>query len=177
MFRRWAEARMYRRTMQIAVSELRRAARTANAIEKLEALDMAERKLRDAQWLMPSTASERFDEGMTEIVRSREQTLDQAIPAVERLLEAMDQKVAEPDELRRAAVRLLSFLNHYRPEDSRVDDLNGWFLRLGGEPQTYASLLPLSEIYHRPQAPAAGCGAVLMLFLLGLGLMISLSSS
>ena len=45
MFRRWAEDRMYRRTMQLAVSELRRAARTSNALEKLQALDIAEQKL------------------------------------------------------------------------------------------------------------------------------------
>jgi len=51
MFRRLAEARMYRKTMQIAVAELRRAARTANVLEKVEALEVAEQKLRDAQWL------------------------------------------------------------------------------------------------------------------------------
>jgi len=168
---------MYRRTMQIAVSELRRAARTENAIEKLEALDLAERKLQDAQWLMPSTASERFDEGMEEIARSRERTLEQAIPAVKRLLEAIDQRIAEPSELRRAAGHLLSFLNHYLPEDSRVDDLNAWFLRLGGEPQPYAPLCPLSEIYRRPHTRTVGCGTALIFLLLAPVLLICSCSS
>ena len=46
MFRRWAETRMYRKTMRLAVGELRRAARTANALAKLHALDNAEQKLK-----------------------------------------------------------------------------------------------------------------------------------
>jgi len=165
MFRRWAETRMFRKTMRLAVSELRRAARTANALEKLQALDNAEQKLKDARWLSPAEDQGRFDAGLGEIERSRKRTLDEAVPAVERLLEAAGKGVVDSAELLRAAGRLLSFLNHYLPEDSRVELLSGQFVQMGGEQPPYTPVHPLSEAYHRPEA-GAGCGAAIILILL-----------
>jgi len=165
MFRRWAETRMYRKTMRLAVSELRRAARTANALEKLHALDNAGQKLKDAQWLSPAEDQGRFDAGLGEVERSRKRTLDEAVPAVERLIEAAGEGVADPAELLKAAGQLLSFLNHYLPDDSRVELLSGQFVQMGGEQPPYTPVRPLSEAYHRPEA-GAGCGAAIGLFLL-----------
>ena len=165
MFRRWAETRMYRKTMRLAVGELRRAARTANALEKLRALDNAEQKLKDAQWLSPAEDQSRFDAGLGEIGRSRKRTLEEAIPAVERLLEAAGKGVVDSAELLRAAGQLLSFLNHYLPDDSRVEPLSGRLVQMGCEQTPYTPVRPLSEAYHRPEA-GAGCGAAIGLFLL-----------
>ena len=165
MFRRWAETRMFRKTMRLAVGELRRAARTANALEKLQALDNAEQKLKDAQWLSPGEDAHRFDAGLGEIERSRKRTLEEAIPAVERLLKAAGEGVADSAELLRAAGQLLSFLNHYLPDNSRVELLSGQFVQMGGEQPPYTPVRPLSEAYHRPEA-GAGCGATIGLFLL-----------
>jgi hypothetical protein len=164
MFRRWAETRAYRKTMQLGISELRRAARTANTLEKLQALDNAEQKLKDARWLSPDEDKQRFDAGLTEIERSRKRTLADAIPAVQRLLDAAEQGVADSGELLRAAGILLSFLNHYLPDDSHVELLFGHFLQLGGKQPPYVAVRPLSEGYHRPEG--AGCGAALILALL-----------
>ena len=165
MFRRWAETRLYRKTMQLAVRELRRAARTANTLEKLHALDSAEQKLKDAQWLSPGEDERRFDAGLAEIERSRKRTLEEAIPAVERLLGTASDGVADSAELLRAAGLLLSFLNHYLPEDSSVELLSARFLQTGMAQPPYTPMRPLSEAYHRPEA-GAGCGAVIGLFLL-----------
>lgn len=165
MFRRWAETRMYRKTMRLAVGELRRAARTANALEKLQALDNAEQKLKDARWLSPAEDQGRFDAGLGEIERSRKRTLEEAIPAVERLLEAAGKGVVDSAELLRAAGQLLSFLNHYLPDDSRVELLSGRFVQMGGEQPPHTPVHPLSEAYRRPKA-GAGCGAAIGLFLL-----------
>ncbi len=150
MFRRWAEERLYRRTMQVAVAELRRAARAANSLEKLQALEVAEQKLRDAQWLRPETDRARFETGLVEIQHSRKHTLEQALPAVERLLEAAEQGIGEREEMLLAAGRLLALLNHYLPEDSRIEPLNARFLALEGKQQPYVPIPPLSELYHRP---------------------------
>jgi hypothetical protein len=165
MFQRWAETRLYRKTMQIAVAELRRAARTANVLEKLEALEVAEQKLRDAQWLSPEEDRKRFDAGVGEITRSRSQTLDQAITAVERLLEAAEGGLGEQAEMLAPAGRILSFLNHYLPEDARVEVLNGRLLRLGGRQPPYTPAPALSEMYRRPAA-TVGCGSLIGLLAL-----------
>ena len=95
MLRRWGEARMYRRTLQIAVAELRNAARTPNALEKLRSLEIAEQKLKDALWLSPTDAKERFESGVEEIGRSRERTLDDSVLAVGRLLDAAQANIGE----------------------------------------------------------------------------------
>ena len=72
MFRRWAENRMYRRSMQLAVMELRRAARASNLLEKLGALEVAEQKLRDAQWLSPGQDKKRFEAGLKKLMTSND---------------------------------------------------------------------------------------------------------
>lgn len=174
MFQRWAEARLYRKTMQIAVAELRRAARTANALEKLESLDIAEQKLLDAQWLNPDQDKPRFEAGLGEIARSRAQTLEQAITAVERLLDGAEEGRAERSEMVAAAGQILSYLNHYLPENLRVDALNARLLRLGGAQPAYTPVTPLSEMYARPDA-ATGCGAAIGLFLFGMMLAVALA--
>jgi hypothetical protein len=174
VFQRWAEARLYRKTMQIAVAELRRAARTANALEKLESLDIAEQKLLDAQWLNPDQDKPRFEAGLGEIARSRAQTLEQAITAVERLLDGAEEGRAERSEMVAAAGQILSYLNHYLPENLRVDALNARLLRLGGAQPAYTPVTPLSEMYARPDA-ATGCGAAIGLFLFGMMLAVALA--
>jgi hypothetical protein len=167
VFQRWAEARLYRKTMQIAVAELRRAARTANVLEKLEALDIAEQKLRDAEWLSPAQDRARFEAVLGEIARSRAQTLDQAVAAAERLLDAAGRDLADPAAMLAPAARILAFLNHYLPEDPRVELLNARLLHSGGNQAPYASVPALHEIYHRPDAPV-GCGALMGLLSLAL---------
>lgn len=160
MFRGWAEGRMYRRSMQIAVAELRRAARSANALEKLQCLEVAEQKLKDAVWLRPDAGGERFDAGLAEIQRSREKTLhEQGLPAAEHLLEAAGKFPAEKGELLREAGELLSLLDHYLPEEDRVEELSARFRQLGGEPTPYQAVQPLSKLYHRPSG-GVGCGAL-----------------
>ncbi|MBN1458393.1 MAG: hypothetical protein JXA57_02580 [Armatimonadetes bacterium] len=166
MFRRWAEARMWRRTMQIAVSEMRRAARTANVLDKLQALDIAEQKLRDAQWLSPDENTERFETGVKEIQRSRRRTLEEAASATERLLEAAEKGPVEGDDLLRAAGKLLSFLNHYQPDDARVEVLSGRFVQLGGVQPSYEPVKPLADMYDRSEG-LSGCGVLLVVLLLG----------
>jgi len=161
VFQRWAEGRLYRKTMQLAVAALRRAARTANVLQKLEALDIAEQKLRDAEWLSPTQDRQRFEAGVGEITRSRAQTLEQAVTATERLLGAVEEKLADPAAMLAPASRLLAFLNHYLPEDRRVELLNAGLLRLGGRSVPYAPVPSLKEIYHRPDV-AVGCGALLL---------------
>ena len=165
MFRRWAETRMYRKTMRLAISELRRAARTANALEKLQALDNAEQKLKDARWLSPGEDAGRFEAGLGEIERSRKRTLEEAIAGLEQSLEAAGKGAPDSAELLRAAGQLLSFLNHYLPDDSRVELLSGQLVQMGGEQPPYTPVRPLSEAYHRPE-PGAGCGAAVGLLLL-----------
>jgi len=161
MFRRWAEGRMYRRTVQIAVVELRRAARTSNVIEKLRSLELAEQKFKDALWLRPEASGDRFAAGLGEIERSHHRTLvEQALPAAERLLDAAEERPAERDEMLRAAGELFSFLDHYLPEDDRVDALSARFRQLDGTRPPYRPITPLSEIYHRP-AGGAGCATLI----------------
>ena len=161
MFRRWAEGRMYRKTVQIAVAELRRAARTSNVLEKLRSLEVAEQKFKDALWLRPEASGDRFATGLEEIERSRHRTLvKQAVPAVERLLDAAEERPAERDDMLRAAGELFSFLDHYLPEDDRVDALEARFRQLGGKRPPYRPVTPLSEIYHRPAA-GTGCAALI----------------
>ena len=174
MFQRWGEARLYRKTMQIAVAELRRAARTANALEKLESLDIAEQKLHDAQWLSPDQDKARFEAGLGEIHHSRTKTLEGAITAVERLLDGAEEGRAERSEMVAAAGRILSYLNHYLPEDPRVDALSGRLLRLGGAQPAYTPVTPLSEMYARPD-PSVGCGATIGLLALGVTLSVALA--
>jgi len=163
MFRRWAETRMYRKTMQLGIAELRRAARTPNTLEKLQALDNAEQKFKDAQWLSPDEDKQRFEAGLAEIERSRKRTLEDALPAVKRLLDVAEQGIADSAEMLPAAGALLSFLNHYLPEDPRIDALFGRFLQLGGKQPPYTPVRPLSATYHRPAG--TGCGAILTLAL------------
>jgi len=165
MFRRWAETRLYRKTMQVAIAQLRRAARTANVLDKLQALNVAEQKLRDAQWLSPDEDKARFEAGLGEVARSRGQTLDQAIAAAERLLEAAEGKLGEPAAMLRPAGQILSFLNHYLPEDVRVEVLHARLLKLGAEQPPYTPVPALSEMYHLP-AGAAGCGSAIGLLAL-----------
>jgi hypothetical protein len=151
--------------MQIAVSEMRRAARTPNVLEKLQALEMAGQKLKDAQWLSPDENAERFQTGVTEIGRSRERTLEEAVSATERLLEAAERGAAERDDLLRAAGQMLAFLNHYLPEDARVEVLSGRFLQLGGVQPSYKPVKPLAEMYDRSQG-VSGCGVLLLALML-----------
>lgn len=184
MFRRWAESRMYRNTMLLAVRALRGAARTPNALEKLRLLDVAEQRLRDAHWLRPDVSKERFDAGLKEIARSRQRTLkEQALPAVGRLLEVAESlghaggvphdqaeqatqaggppyDGAEKGEMLRAAGEILAFLYHYLPDDPETQQLGARFRSLGGEQTPYRPVPALADHYHRP-APGAGCGAVI----------------
>lgn len=172
MFRRWAETRLYRKTMQLAVAELRRAARAANPLEKLIALETAEQKLKDAQWLSPELENARFETGLAEINRSRKQTLEQALTATERLLKAADKRLGERAQMLLAASHLLSLLNHYLPEDQRVEPLNARFLKLGGKQQAYIPPPPLSGQYNRPHS-AVGCGTLIILLVIILLLKLS----
>jgi hypothetical protein len=152
---------MYRRTMQIAVAELRRAARTANALEKLQALEVAEQKLGDALWLSPSEErKERFEAGVSEIQRSRARTLEGTVTAVGRLLEAADPESDERAPLLEAAGQLLCFLNHYLSDDPAVDVLSAKYRGLGGRQPEHRPITPLSEIYRRPEG-GIGCGAMI----------------
>ena len=161
MFRRWAENRMYRNTMVLAVQALRAAARTPNALEKLRLLDTAEQKLRDAHWLRPDLSEDRFEAGLQESARSRQRTLqEQARPAVSRLLEAAEKGVAEKAELLRAAGEIISFLYHYVPDDPETQQLSARFRSLGGEQTPYRPQPALADRYPRPE-PGAGCGAVI----------------
>lgn len=160
MFRRWAEGRMYRNTVQIAVSELRRAARASHPLEKLRALEAAEQKLKDALWLCPEESKERFEAGLTEIPRSRARVLREgAVPAAGRLLEAAEKQVAGSGPMLEAAGELLSLLNHYLPEDQEVEELSARFLRLGGKQPPYRPPQPLWELYQRPPA-GPGCAGL-----------------
>ncbi len=169
MFQRWAETRLYRKTMQLAIAELRRAARTPNVLEKLACLDIAEQKLKDAQWLSPEDDRKRFETGLAELGRSRAQTLEQALVAADRLLTAAEGDPAAPAETLPAAGSILSFLNHYLPEDARVEILNARLLRLGGQQPPYAAPTPLSDMYLRP-AGTAGCGSAIGLLVLAFAL-------
>lgn len=159
---------MYRRSMQLAVMELRRAARASNLLEKLESLDVAEQKLRDAQWLSPGQDKERFEAGLTEVERSREETLKQSIPALSRLLNAAEQDSPERAEVLRAAGLLLSFLNHYAPQEPEVEAASGRLIKLGGEQPVYTPVPALSDMYRRPRE-GAGCGAAIGLTALLIG--------
>ncbi len=161
MIGRWAEGRMYRRTVQIAVAELRRAARASNVVEKLRSLEVAEQKFKDALWLRPEASADRFATGLREIERSRRRTLvKEGMPSLERLLDAAEERPAERDEMLRAAGELLSFLDHYIPEDNRVEVLSARFRELGGKGSPYRPATPLSEIYHR-RAGGTGCGTLI----------------
>ena len=162
MFRRWAEARMYRRTVQVAVSALRRASRAADAREKLKLLDLAEQKLKDALWLDPEASPDGFQTGLDEIERSRRDTLrSQALPAVERLLEAAEADLGDQDAFLRPAGELLAFVFHYDPEEANAQALSARFRQLGGKQSPYQPVRPLSEQYHRPRA-GVGCAVFLV---------------
>lgn len=168
MLRRWAEARMYRKTVQIAVAELRRAARASNVLEKLHSLDLAERKLKDALWLRPEATSDRFATGLQQIQQSRASMLtEQALPGVERLLEEAGKGGPESEQMLRAAGDILAFLDHYLEDDERVDALSARLRGLGGERAPYEPVTRLSQIYHRPVG-GAGCGALIGGLLVGL---------
>ncbi len=159
---------MYRRTMQLAVSELRRAARAPNLLEKLQALDVAEQKLKDAQWLSPDRDKHRFETGLTQTDRSRTQALKQAVLAVNRLLDTAEQDSPERAEMLRAAGLLLSFLNHYVPEEPEVEAASARLIKLGGEQPAYTPVPALSEMYHRSKE-GAGCGAAMGIVALLIG--------
>jgi hypothetical protein len=151
--------------MQLAVMELRRAARASNLLEKLEALEVAEQKLRDAQWLSPGQDKKRFEAGLTEVERSRGETLEQSLPAVNRLLDTAEEDSPERAEMLRAAGLLLSSLNHYLPEEPEVEAASARLIKLGGEQPAYTPVPALSDMYHRPDQ-GAGCGAVIGLMAL-----------
>lgn len=162
---------MYRNTMVLAVQALREAARTANALEKLRCLEIAEQKLRDAGWLRPEVGQERRNLGLEEIARSRQRALrEQAIPAVGRLLEAAEKGVPDKGELLRAAGELLAFLYHYLPDEPQAQALGARFRSLGGEQSPYRPVPALADQYHRPEG-GAGC-MVLLGGLVVLGLLI-----
>jgi len=162
MFRRWAEARMYRRTVQVAVSALRRASRTADAREKLKLLDLAEQKLKDALWLDPEGSQDGFQTGLDEIGRSRRDTLrSQALPAVERLLDAADADLGDRNAFLRPAGELLAFVFYYDPEEAKAQALSARFRQLGGQQPPYQPVTPLREQYHRPRA-GVGCAVLLV---------------
>jgi len=152
MFRRWAEERLYKKTMQLAVAELRRAARTSNALEKLHSLEVAEQRLKDAAWLKPDRVIEKYKVGIQEIERSRMKALqDQARPAIDRLLDAVEKGVGEREVMLEAVGLLLAFLHHYLPDDPDVQAHSARFRQFGGKQQPYVPIQPLSEIYHRPE--------------------------
>lgn len=162
MFRRWAEARMYRRTVQIAVSALRRASRTADALAKLKLLDLAEQKLKDASWLDPEASQDGFQAGLDEIQRSRGDALrNQALPAVERLLEAAEADLGDRNAFLRPAGELLAFVFHYAPEEANAQALSARLRQLGGQQPPYQPATPLREQYHRPRA-GVGCAVFLV---------------
>lgn len=168
---------MYRKTVQIAVAELRRASRASNVLEKLHSLDLAEQRLKDALWLRPDATSDRFATGLQQIQRSRASTLtEQALPAVERLLNEAEKGGAETEQMLRAAGDILVFLDHYMEDDARVDALSARLRGLGGERPPYQPVGPLSQIYHRPAA-GAGCGALIGGLLAGvlIGLLIAMA--
>jgi hypothetical protein len=150
VFRRWAEERIYRKTMQIAVAELRRASRTANALEKLASLDIAEQKLKDAAWLRPERVADEYRVGLQQIEQSRLKTLrEQAGPAVARLLDAAEGDGATKALQLEAAAHLLASMYHYLPNEPEVESLGARFRELGGKQQAYQQIKPLSEFYHR----------------------------
>lgn len=168
MIRRWAEGRMYRRSLQLATGLLRQAARTANVLEKVEALEQAEQKLEDARWLFPEQAGEEFEAGLATIRKSREEALEKhAPPAVERLLTSAEAGGEEREAALAAAGRLLALLSHYRPEDLQTQELSARFRALGVEQPPYRPVRRLCETYHRPTA-ATGCGSVICALALGL---------
>jgi hypothetical protein len=147
--------------MQIAVSELRRAARTANALEKLRALEVAEQKLNDSVWLRPEASTDQFQAGLQELRRSRMSTLrEQAVPAVERLLEAVEKGLGEREMMLAPAGELLALLYHYLPDEPEVQTLSARFRQLGGKQAPYQPITPLSEMYHRP-AHGIGCATLM----------------
>jgi len=159
---------MYQRTVQLAVSELRRAARASHPLEKLRALEVAEQKLKDALWLCPEESKERFEAGLAEVPRSRTRALrEEALPAVGRLLDAAEKQVSDPEPTLEAAAELLSLLNHYLPEEPQVEELSARLRRLGGRQPDYRGVTPLAEMYHRPEG-AAGCGGLIGGLLLAL---------
>lgn len=161
MLHRWAEGRMYRRTVEVAVAELRRAARSSNVVEKLRALEVAEQKFKDALWLRPEASADHFETGLREIERSRGRMLvKEGLPAVERLLGAAEEGAGEREEMVSAAGELLSFLDHYLPDDERVDVLSARLRELGGERPPYRPVRPLCSIYHRGGA-GSGCGTAI----------------
>jgi hypothetical protein len=138
--------------MQLAVSELRKAARSANALEKLHALDVAEQRLKDAAWLRPDQAGEKSKVGLQEIARSRASALRElARPAVDRLLDSVEKGSEQREVILEAAGHLLAFLNHYVPDDLEVQAQSARFRQLGGKQQPYTPVQPLSEIYARPE--------------------------
>ena len=160
MLRRWAEERMYRRTVALAVSELRRAARTDNPLEKLQALEAAAQKLKDAAWLRPEAATDQFRAGIEEVARSRLATLrEQAIPAVERLLAEAGKGASHDAAMLEAAGELLTFLHRHLADDPDVEALAARFRGLGGVQPPHRPVRPLSEMYH-PAPSGAGCGAL-----------------
>jgi len=168
MIRRWAERRMYRRSLQLAAGLLRRAARTANVLEKIEALEQAEQKVKDASWLFPEEAGEEFETTLSTLRKSREEALEKhAPPAAARLLTAAEAGGEEAEAALQAAGRLLARLSHYRPEDLQTQELSARFRALGGERPPYRPVPALSESYHRPSA-AAGCGSLVCALVLGL---------
>jgi hypothetical protein len=149
-FRRWAEERIYKKTMQIAVSELRRAARTANPLEKLASLDIAEQKLKDAAWLRPDRVADEYRVGLQQIEQSRLKTLrEQAGSAITRLLGTAERDGATKALVLEAAAHLLAFMYHYLPDEPEVESLGARFRELGGKQQAYRQIRPLSEFYHR----------------------------
>jgi len=162
---------MYRRSLQLATGLLRQAARTANVLEKIEALAQAEQKLEDACWLFPEEAGEEFEASLSTIRKSREEALEKhAPPAVARLLTSAEAGEENSAAALAAAGRLLALLSHYRPEDIETQELSARFRARGGERPPYRPVPPLSESYHRPSA-AAGC--VLLVCALMLGLLLA----
>jgi len=171
MFRRWAEGRMYRKTVQLAVSELRHAARTPDPLEKIRSLEVAEQKLKDALWLCPERSKEQFEEGLAELQRGRQRALrEQALPAVAQLLERVEEGRADGEGMLELAGELLSFLNHYLPDDRETEALDARFRQLGGKQRPYRASAPLSEIYHRPEG-GVGCATMLVCLVVGLVLL------
>lgn len=166
MFHRWAETKLYRRAMKVAVRELRRAARATNVLEKLEALEVVEQRLKDAQWLSREDGGDRFSAGLAEVQHSREQTLHQAAEVVTRLFEGAGSEAGDKEGVLAAAAAILVFLNHYQADDPVVEALTGRLLDLGGKPRSYHRITPLSEVYQ-PPAAGAGCALFLLFLLVG----------
>ncbi len=86
--------------------------------------------------------------------------MKQAVTAVGRLLDAAGGEIGQKEAMLEAAGQLLCYLNHYLPDDPKVEVLSSRLRELGGSQPEYRPITPLSEMYHRPEA-GLGCGSLI----------------